>query len=164
FELTAKRAAFLRSIRENYYTIFTEEGLRDFVETGVMIELPRKYIPPFGVEDRLFFLTQLRSEIADGSIIGLIARPSYLRLPDYISIYIDSNMELHFATTEAFIYGAYACDVHLSEKSICQAFQTFFQSLPGSPLVYSQEETLAILDESIARLENMQGIDEAGQT
>ncbi|MCD7845402.1 MAG: hypothetical protein LUG57_06055 [Oscillospiraceae bacterium] len=153
WEQTEKRSAFLRSVSENYYTVFTEKGLRDFAETGVILALP-SCIPPFEVEERIYFLSQLRDEIASGQISGLIANPSNLRLPNYLSLYIGSDTELHFDTTAAFMYGPCCCHVHVAEKSICQAFQTFLHSLPGSHLVYPQEETLRILKESITNLEN----------
>ncbi|MCD7820535.1 MAG: hypothetical protein LUH07_16030, partial [Lachnospiraceae bacterium] len=38
------------------------------------------------------------------------------------------------------------------EKSVCHAFQDFFQSLPGSQLIHTKEETLRILDDGIREL------------
>ncbi len=142
----------LRANENKFYTIFSEEGLQYFAETGIITELPQEYVIPIDREDRYLFLSKLRDDIAAKKIIGRIAHPSSLRIPDYLTLYTDTAGNVWFDTTADFIYGAYYCDIHISEKSISHAFQNFMQSLIGSHLVYSQEETLQILDKYITRL------------
>lgn len=150
FELVDHRFAMLRQVEKHYCTVFTQEGLLDLLKTGVLEDLPPEYVPPLKQEDIQGMLRQLREEIAQGRVLGLITRPLYLQLPRYLSIYADERTGLHFYTTNDFVYGAYCCNIHITEESICRAFLDFFQSLPGSPMVYSREDTLAILDRQLA--------------
>ncbi|MCD7866496.1 MAG: hypothetical protein LUG54_10945 [Clostridiales bacterium] len=154
FDAVEKRYSSLGKIQKRYYTIFSEKGLQHFIDTGVLTELPAQYALPIVPEDRVRFLTNLRDEIASGNVVGLIARPSRLHLPDDIFLYSDAKGCIHFDTTESFIYGAYSCDIHISEKNICEAFREFFLSLPDSYLVYTKEDTLRILENGIQKLTN----------
>ncbi len=152
FEAAEERYARLGEIEKDYYTVFSEEGLWSFIDTGRLLEMPAQYVRPIEPEDRLFFLSSLHDEIVAGNVAGLITRPSRLRLPKAIIMYEDAKGSVHFDTTEAFPYGAYSCNIHISEKSICSAFHDFFLSLPDSQLVYTKEETLRILEKGIQKL------------
>ncbi|MCD7843984.1 MAG: helix-turn-helix domain-containing protein [Clostridiales bacterium] len=150
-----RRFSALRKVEKNYYTVFSEEGLQLFIDTGLMIEMPPEYVPPLEPDDRLVFLTQLRREMETGIVIGLIVRPSYLRLPDYMEAYVDADGCIHFDTTNRFLHGAYCCDLRISEEYLCRAFLQFFHSLPNSKMVYPKEDALRILDEGISRLKTI---------
>ncbi|MCD8050357.1 MAG: hypothetical protein LUE89_01590 [Clostridiales bacterium] len=152
-----ERFSLLRKVEKDYYTIFSEEGLQLFIDTGVLIEMPPEYVPPIEPADRLLFLTQLRREMEEGTVVGLIVRPSYLRLPDYLEVYVDAEGRIHFDTTNRFLYGAYCCDLRLSEEYLCRAFRQFFQSLPNSKMVYPKKDALRILDDGIGKLKNIVG-------
>ena len=80
-------------------------------------------------------------------------RPTSLQLPDYLSIYVHPKTGLHIYTTNAFVYGAYCCNIHIAEESICRIFSDFMRSLAGSHLVYSKEETLELLAQHISEME-----------
>lgn len=95
-------------------------------------------------------LQALHDEIEHGTIQGLIVRPMNLQLPDYLSLYADSKSGIHIYTTNRFLFGAYCCNIHIYEESLCRVFLDFIQSLPGSPMVYSKEETLHLLEQYIA--------------
>ncbi len=155
YNLVNKRFSMLRKVKKNYYTVFSEEGLQLFIDTGVLIEMPPEYAPPLELSDRLLFLTKLRREMEDGTVIGLIVRPSYLRLPDYLELYFDAERNIHFDTTNRFLYGAYCCDIRISEEYLRRAFYDFFQALPNSKMVYNKEDALRILDEGISKLKNI---------
>lgn len=152
-----ERFSLLRKVEKDYYTIFSEEGLQLFIDTGVLIEMPPEYVPPMEPADRLLFLIQLRREMEGGTVVGLIVRPSYLRLPDYLEVYVDAEGRIHFDTTNRFLYGAYCCDLRLSEEYLCRAFRQFFQSLPNSKMVYPKEDALRILDDGISKLKTIVG-------
>ncbi|MCC8138626.1 MAG: hypothetical protein LIO76_11350 [Clostridiales bacterium] len=146
--------SLVQMVEKNFCTVFSEKGLQYFIETGKISEIPPEYVSALDVPDRLLFLSLLRADIASDKVTGRIARPSVLRIPDYLTLYIDTSGNVWFDTTADFIHGAYYCNIHISEKSVCRAFLDFFQSLSGSQLVYTQEETLHILDEGIRELEN----------
>lgn len=97
-------------------------------------------------------LTELYKEAENGSITCLIVRPTVLQSPDYLSIYANQQTGLHMYTTNAFIFGAYSCDIHISDPSLCKIFSDFFLGLPGSSMVYSQKETLCLLKQYISQI------------
>ena len=98
-------------------------------------------------------LRYLYEEIDKGTVQGILVRPTSLQLPDYLSIYVHPKTGLHIYTTNAFVYGAYCCNIHIAEESICRIFSDFMQSLAGSHLVYSKEETLELLAQHISEME-----------
>ncbi|MCD8379616.1 MAG: helix-turn-helix domain-containing protein [Lachnospiraceae bacterium] len=154
FEESVKHFSLLQKTEKNFCTVFSEKGLQYFIETGIVTEMPAQYIPPADVKDRLYLLSRLRDDIAEEKVTGLIARPSSLRLPEYLTLTVDSDGNAYFDTTSDFPFGACYCNIHISEKSICQVFKDFFASLQGSQMVYSREDTLRMLDEGIQRLNN----------
>ena len=151
YSLVEQHFSVLRQISQNYFTIFTEKGLADLVTSCVLQDLPPQYVPPLDPEDIRQMLLSLHEEISDGNISGFIVRPTYLQLPDYLSLYI-TPAELHIYTTNAFVFGAYCCNIHIQEPSLCRIFTEFIRTLPGSHLVYIQEETLNLLEQYIAQL------------
>ena len=145
--------SFLRQVENNYYTIFTEEGLQNLIETGICDDSPREFVPHLDKEDVCNFLKKLYAEIENGTVLGLIARPTQLHLPNYLSIYINPQTGLHIYTTLKFVFGSYCCNIHITEESIRSLFLDFFHSLPESGLVYSKEDTLYLLKQHIAKMD-----------
>ena len=150
YALVDRHFSVLRRITKNYCTIFTEKGLRDLAINRSMDDLPPQYVPPLEPADIRRMLQALHDEIEHGTIQGLIVRPMNLQLPDYLSLYADSKSGIHIYTTNRFLFGAYCCNIHIYEESLCRVFLDFIQSLPGSPMVYSKEETLHLLEQYIA--------------
>ncbi len=140
---------------KDFTTIFSEKGLRAFIENGEIMEYPDSFVDNLSVLDRISFLNQLKENISSGKIIGRIARPSFLHIPDYLTIYIDTGGNVWFDTTRDFVHNAFYCNIHITEKSICHALQDFSKSIVGSQMIYSKEETLHILDEGINELKRM---------
>lgn len=145
--------SFLRQVESNYYTIFTEEGLQNLIESRTCDDSPKELIPYLDQSDVCDFLKKLYQEIETGTVLGLIARPTQLHLPDYLSIYINPQTGLHIYTTLKFVFGSYCCNIHITEESIRSLFLDFFHSLPESNLVYSKEDTLYLLKHHINQLE-----------
>ncbi len=142
-------------ISKEFVTVFSEKGLQTFIDQGIIVEYPDSFTANLDIEDRITFLKELRENISSGKIEGRIARPSALSIPDYLTVYIGSNGDVWFDTTRDFVHGAYYCNIHITEKSICHALIDFSKSIMSSQLLYSQEETLNILDEGINELEKM---------
>ena len=151
YALVEQHFSVLRKISQNYLTIFTEKGLSDLVHNGILEDMPPQYVPPLDSSDIRQMLQTLYLEISEGKISGFIVRSTHLQLPDYLSLYA-SPSGLHLYTTNAFVFGAYCCNIHIREPSLCKVFVEFIKNLPGSPLVYSQEETLHILKQYINQI------------
>ncbi|MCD7763207.1 MAG: hypothetical protein LUI14_08415 [Lachnospiraceae bacterium] len=152
-ELSDRRFDRLRRLDRNYYTVFTEQGIRQFAENGVAADLPPDLVKPGSPQLRLELLGQLRKDIASGVITGCITDASRLDIPDYLTLTADPQFGLHIYAIIGFPAGPYTCNLHIQESSIGQSFCSFIKSLPGSKFVYPQEKTLSILDELIAQLE-----------
>ena len=139
---------FVQRIEEIVLSSPVVQGIHDLIvhDYGpgrVMISLHAE-VPAHGD------IMALHDEIEHGTIQGLIVRPMNLQLPDYLSLYADSKSGIHIYTTNRFLFGAYCCNIHIYEESLCRVFLDFIQSLPGSPMVYSKEETLHLLEQYIA--------------
>ena len=148
--------SFLRQIESNYYTIFTEEGLQNLIESRTCDDSPKELIPYLDQSDVCDFLKKLYQEIETGTVLGLIARPTQLHLPDYLSIYINPQTGLHIYTTLKFVFGSYCCNIHITEESIRSLFLDFFHSLPENNLVYSKEDTLLPVKTSYQSVRSIQ--------
>ena len=149
YELVEQHFSVLRQDQITYLTVFTEKGLSDLTQTCVLQDMPPQYVPPLDPDDIRQMLKTLYKEISDETISGLILRPTHLQLPDYLTIYVTST-GIHIYTTNAFVFGAYCCNIHIQEHSLCKIFSEFIKNLPGSPLVYTKEETLNLLKQYIA--------------
>ena len=104
-------------------------------------------LKPLEKEDINNMLRQLMDDIRSGNLTGLITRPMQLQLPDYLSISVSAQNKINIYPTNAFLFGTYCCNIHISDESLCRIFQDFVQSLPGSPMVYSKEDCLKLLDQ-----------------
>lgn len=152
FQLVENHFSVLRKIQKGYVTVFTEKGLAELTEKRVLQDLPPQYVPPLDPDDIRGMLEALYDEIEKGTVTGLIARPAQLQIPDYLSFYAGAENELHIYTTNKFVFGAYSCDIHIMASSLCGMFEDFIKGLPGSPMVYSREETLELLRQYIDRV------------
>lgn len=153
-ELSDKRFERLRRLTGNYYTIFSEQGLRQFAKDGVAIDLPPELIMPVNMATRIEILRSFRDDIACGNVKGCIADTEKLPIPPYLTLTCDPKFGLHIYAVQGFIGGAYSCNLHIEESGIGESFCSFIRSLPDSKYVYSMEKTLSVLDELISDLES----------
>lgn len=80
-----------------------------------------------------------------------------LPIPPYLTLTCDPKFGLHLYATQGFIGGAYACNLHIEESGIGQAFSSFIRALPESKYVYPTQRTLEVLDELIRQLTSEEG-------
>lgn len=155
FALVDKHFSVLRHITGTYQTAFSEEGLINLINTCSLADLPPQYVPPLDPKDIKGMLIKLYKEIESGTVQGVIIRPTALQIPEYLSIYAHPTDGLHIYTTNAFIYGAYCCNIHITEKSICHLFNDFMESLGGkyNNMAYSKEDTLKLLKQHISEMD-----------
>ena len=62
-EMSVNRFSVLANLNANYYTVFSEAGIEQFVRNGVIADLPSAQVLPLEVSDRLLLLQQLREDI-----------------------------------------------------------------------------------------------------
>lgn len=154
-EVSVQRFSILRHLRNNYYTVFTESGLEQFARDGIIAGLPKAQVLPVEPADRLSLLTNLRQDIADGTVYGLIADPDLLAIPQYLTFTCNPCYGVHVYALDEFVGGGYTCNLHITAANLGTAFCDFIRFLPNSKYVYTKEQTLAVLDRCIALLEKV---------
>ena len=156
-DVADRRFERLRALRRSYYTVFTEEGLRQFADDGVLVDFPSQMVRHMSRDRRLQILRDFRDDVASGEVTGLVTDPTALSVPPYLTITADPHHGLHVYATEGYARGAYTCNLHIDESGIGQSFCQFIRSLPGSRYVYAHERTLELLDDVVAGLEARAG-------
>ncbi|HZK86242.1 MAG TPA: helix-turn-helix transcriptional regulator [Desulfosporosinus sp.] len=133
-------------------SLFSIEGLEYFVNTGIMADLPERFALPFTVEERKHLLQSLRDEIEKDSYLVRAIDNSKFSISSVATIQLYGINRLIFITADD--HGIISCLI--DEKSICEAYYDFFESLPNCDLVYSKEETLKIIDDFIAQIARLE--------
>ena len=154
-EMGVERFSTLARLQNNYYTVFTEAGIDQFVEDGYIADLPKAQVLPLDHGDRLLMLQQLRDDIEHDIVCGYIADPDQLPIPQYLTFTCDPKHGLHIYAVDGFVNGGYTCNLHIGAANIGHVFCNFIRFLPNSKYVYSKEQTLKILDYYINRLKNV---------
>ena len=152
-DLSDQRFARLRQLEGDYYTIFTEKGLRELAHTGIAADLPPELVIPIDRQTRIELLTAFRTDLQAGRIHGCIADMEQLPIPPYLTLTCDPKFGVHLYATQGFIGGAYACNLHIEESGIGQAFSAFIRALPESKYVYPVQRTVELMDELLRELE-----------
>ena len=152
-ELSDRRFRILRELKGDYYTIFSEKGLRQFAADGIMVDLPSELVRPLMPALRLELLREFQEDIRRDKVHGCIVDPEEIPIPPYLTFTCDPKFGVHFYAVQGFSGGAYSCNLHIGDSGIGQSFCRFIKSLPGSRYVYEKERTLQILEELIRGLE-----------
>lgn len=154
YELTVHglvyRAGQLQNMT-NRTCLFNKSGLLDFVKTGYMAAFPPEYMLPLSGEARKYLLEDLYSEIASGRQRHRMVNPLMLPISGNLTCILHENKGLDFS---GFPGSSKSCSyIHIEEQSLLEAFSDFFQYLAASPLVCSQEDTLAFIRQCIDGLD-----------
>lgn len=152
-DLCDQRFARLRQLTGEYYTVFTENGLRELAATGIAADLPSELVLPIDPAIRRELLAEFRADIAAGRIHACVADIEKLPIPPYLTLTCDPQFGVHLYATQGFIGGAYACNLHIEESGTGQAFCDFIRSLPQSRYVWPLNRTLDLLDELLRDLD-----------
>lgn len=152
-EMGVERFSSLAELQSNYYTVFTESGIEQFVKDGYIADLPKAQVLPLNRGDRILMLEQLRNDIEKDIVCGCIADSDQLLIPQYLTFTCDPKHGLHIYAVDGFVNGGYTCNLHIGAANIGQIFCSFIRFLPNSKYIYSKEQTLTILDHYIALLQ-----------
>lgn len=153
-EMGVRRFSVLAEQTNNYYTVFTEEGIKQFIADGIIADLPSAQVLPLEPSDRLILLKQLREDIAADHVNGYIANEDQFAIPQYLTFTCDPHFGLHVYAINDFVGGSYTCNLHISAVNIGKVFCDFIHFLPNTKYMYSKDQTLSILDSHIFSLES----------
>lgn len=146
--LIIKRIETLQSPSNPPYHFFSEQGLRDFLETGKCMEFPPTLAKPFSLDYRLYSLERLKDFCESDKQILRITNPSTFQLPEYLS--------LNVVELKSSLFNFMKDDrwdiISIPETSIHLALLDFMSYLADSPYVLSKEDTLAVLNKYVENI------------
>lgn len=131
------------SKHKNFQTVFTQEGLELFLRSGRIIEIPGYMLRANpDRKQRLEIMSAFINMLEEGSSSARIAKPGRLAIPRPLLINACNKQQViiqHFSESGGMRI------FRLEEASLVNAFHDFLAYVQDSELVYSREETLAIV-------------------
>lgn len=130
----------------------TVEGLRDFVESGHLIDATAKYYRKFEQKDRIEALRRMKDQMETGRIQGYLIKPGGILMPRdfYMSVFDNHSVSISFKKG-----GGQWCILFFNEKSLAESFYQFACHLDESTLVYDRKESLDLMKELVEQYENL---------
>ena len=137
------RFAQLRQVKK-FYTLFSESGLKRFMEEGTLDDYPVSVVAPFQKKDRIRLMKMLAEAVRSGDVTGRLLPQGIF--PDYLSMCTSEHLGVGFFTTERFPVWQGVCSVQIQERGLCRAFHRWLVHLPESGRIMSAEETACVLE------------------
>lgn len=128
--------------------IFSESGLREFMETGRSNEYPDNCYCPFSPSDRRIILERAIHLAEEGVILYNMTNSFFLKLDKSLLIYI--NEKIVFQYQKKYCLGQY---FHINERTVRQEFQDFVNFAKKNKWIYGENETLLRMKAILAEYE-----------
>lgn len=138
-----ERFALLKSVK-NFYTIFTEAGLKRFMRDGTLDDYPVELVTPFEPEERSELMNQMAEAVRSGEVTGRVIPEG--TFPDYLSMCTTAEHGVGFFTTANFPLADGLCSVWIRELNLNRAFHNWLIGLPKNDQTLSKEKTAEILE------------------
>lgn len=130
----------------DFLSIFSRKGYDDFVENGIIYQIPSGYYHPLSIEDRILLLERLIHANQAGKKRFILARGEAFRPQMEFYIYDSAILFTHTPDDSP----AQICI--MKEPHIIQAFKDFLMHTSYYKLIYTVEETTELFRKSIAHL------------
>ncbi len=143
----AMRASFNMNVM-----FFSESGLNHFTDTGTLFDISSDIALPFTAQERLKLLRDLKKSIDCGNNRAIAVNPARLNISNRISI--------SYTETGGILFSGYNDEggdyviLLLKEEGVVRSISDFLAYLPQSDLVLNPEQSAAIIDGCIKRLES----------
>lgn len=132
-----------------FFHYFTEEGIWEFVRTGICADYPREYTRPLTVKERLAILEQIRASVEkEEGELGIVDSKN-LMLTKRLNVFASGGCGLNLILYDERLGYRYLL---IRENSLCRAFAEYIESMRENGDVCSKERNLEILEECIASL------------
>lgn len=127
--------------RENFHFYFTKDGVRNFLMTGKLHEIPDVIYRPFEMNDRIKLLKRLYKQIENNWDLRLL-KGALEKFPLSLHLSIASNYGymMFSGQSQNLSY------ILLKEQNILAAFYDFCLSLEENEMLDTKEETLSFLN------------------
>ena len=131
---------------------FSEYGINHFTDTGTLFDVPPDTAFPLTAGERLKLLRELKRSVDCGNNRAMAVNPDRLNISNRISISYSEAGGILFSGYN----GESGCYVILllKEEGIVKSISDFMAYLPQSDLVLSPQQSAAIIDGCIKRLES----------
>ena len=145
-EMLAQIQEYLYNIstcHNTFQMVFTEEGLDLFLRTGKIVEIPNFMLRAHPTKkQRLEIIANFIAAMEDGRAIVHLAKPNMFSIPKPIVItaYSKQHVIIHHFDESGSIH-----IFRLEEISLVNAFHDFLLWIQDCDLVYTQEESLEIV-------------------
>lgn len=127
---------------EAFYCFFSLNGIRYFMETGRLTDIPAHILLPLCPEDRLVLLSRLYDFLIMYPEKIRIFDSSYFPFPDYATLFINPDYGLDY-----FVYkeNGEASYLSFSEISLSRAFKNFIFGISNSKFLFTNEKAMELL-------------------
>lgn len=144
-EILQNMATHIANIRHPsamIHSAFTLDGLELFMQTGRLTEVPTQFYQPLDMKSRRQVLHNMLEAVKSGNLVPRIIDTTRFDMP--ISLSVDA-----LSQNKIIIYLNHdddnAFSLVINEPSLLHAFYEFLVYMQTSRLVFSEEETLAML-------------------
>ncbi len=134
---------------EHFYTLFSEQGVRRYLQTGMLDDFPTAFVKIFTPEWRVHVIRQLAAAIRSGNVVGCMLQKDVF--PDYLSLCTSQVSGIGFFTTAQFPLSEGICSIQIQEPNLCRAFHDWLTHLPNSEQTLTTTETADILDNLVTQ-------------
>lgn len=131
----------------DFISVFSKRGLDDFVEKGIVYQVPLELYQPPCLQDRIKMLQRLIDANETGAKKFYMIKDTHFHPVFEIFTY---NSSVLFSLTDSLASDASICI--LKENTIIDSFQAFLRHAVSHDLTYSIEETTSIFKEAVSRL------------
>lgn len=150
FIQAALRKAHRLSGMNHSFCIFSKAGLMDFALDGACSELPSRYARALDIPDRIQLLKSLSFACKKDKAFLRLVNPVTLSLPKHLSFVMREEYGIAFSHYDS--QGTRFQQIRITEPSILEAFEDFYDYLCKSNLVYTKEDTLKEIEYLITGL------------
>lgn len=143
-DLKEKALSFIRQNQEYltqkhmFFNYFSEQGLRRFLEEGILPEYPADVLKPFSAKERILIVNRLIQLLKMGAFSFYMADETVFHMEDAITIYAGKQGSVHFWLKT----GAFGQTVTVRESGIGETIHNFVDFAQKTGLFYDCSQTV----------------------
>lgn len=125
-----------------FFHYFTEEGVREFAESGVCTDYPEGLVRPFSPGERREILDKIIRSMEQGEGRTAIVNRRYLKLTRKLNIFVSNVDDVLLVLYDERVGFRY---LQVKEPTICRAFTGYIRSMQEHGTVLSGEKSVEII-------------------
>ncbi len=133
---------------QNCLNVFVKKGLKNFVDTGIMVNLPGQLLDALSIDERIYILECMKNEIGQHYIMLDEAK---MNVPDFMQIIYLNNQS---CLISCLMEDKKFCCV-INERSLSLSIEDFIRSLWEMGMTVDNGEIVEVIDKCIQKLKQM---------